>query len=143
MIELRSLLAPDGLLLWGRLIGTWGREECAALLAFFAELTLPRGCRVVLDFTALGHLHFEGVPQLIAVADRLDGRGTRLEVAGLSDQLRDILELGGAREARDFIERHGLRRSPLPSPADRVERAEPWTGAFDSDPHGWSVVSLN
>jgi hypothetical protein len=143
MIELRSWLTPDGLLLSGRLLGTWGREECAGLCAFLNALPLPARCRVLLDFSALGHLHFSAAPWLIALGERLDRRGAALEIAGVNEWLQNILELGGAREARDLVERHGMRVSPLPGLADRGARIASRPSCYVSDPHGLAAACLN
>ncbi|MFH1143127.1 MAG: STAS domain-containing protein [Candidatus Eisenbacteria bacterium] len=142
MIELRPLRAPDGLVVWGRLLGTWGRRECVELLAFFTQLALPQGCRVLLDFSGLDHVHFNGAPWLIALAEGIESRGGSVQVVGLTDELLNIFELGAACEARDFIERHGFW-TPLPGSADDRRAAALARGAFVSDPQGLGVVSLN
>ncbi|MBP6874870.1 MAG: STAS domain-containing protein [Candidatus Eisenbacteria bacterium] len=143
MIELRPILTPEGLLLWGRLLGTWGREECALLRGLFAELALPAGSRVLLDFSELGHLHFSGAPWLVELGRVLEEEGARVEIAGLNDRLRDILELGAASDGRDFIERHGGNGSPLPGRAERFGSGGGQARFGRPDPHGLAAARLN
>jgi len=151
MMDDGSLFDADGLLVWGRLLGSWGREECLDLRSFFDTLELPRGSRVLLDFSDIRHLHFAGAPWLIAMAADLENRGARLHVAGLSERLRTILELGGACAAREFCERYGEEfrerygdeGSPLPGPAEGRGREARIGGRYASDPHGLAVVGLN
>jgi len=143
MMEMRSHFGPDGLLVWGRLLGYWGREECDGLRSFFDALALPRGSHVLLDFSALRHFHFAAAPWLVAMAADLEVRGAQLSVAGLTERMRSILELGAACEAREFCERYGDQGSPLPGPAERGERGDSSSGPYELGPHGFAVVGLN
>ena len=141
MIELQTPVDAPRPVLWSRLTGDWGLEEGQRLVALFARLGLPGGSLVLFDFSGIRHLHFRAGTLLIALARELEARGARLRFVGLSAYLQGILELGGALDWRDLVERSGLGDPPLPSPADGGLGASTWP--YGRDPHGWVVVGLN
>ncbi len=143
MIELVTVQQPLGELLWGRLSGCWGAPEWRRLYMLLARMQLTCGSRVVLDLSAIDHLHFRAVPLLFELARGVEGRGACLHVTGMSQYVQRILELGGALEGRDFIEQHGLGSSPLPDPADPSARGGRWLPWSARDPRGLAVPSLN
>jgi len=111
--------------------------------AWLQETPIPRGSRVILDFGETRHMHFKSAPRLLQIAQDLEERGATLCITGLSDYLRHIVEVACALEGRDFIEQHGLGRSPLPGPAD-PRAIPPLPGEWGPwDPHGLVVPSMN
>ncbi|MBM3316880.1 MAG: STAS domain-containing protein [Candidatus Eisenbacteria bacterium] len=142
MVQLIPHWRPQGVTVWGRLTGHCGVDECRALQRLLLRMPLRPGSRVVLDLSAARHLHLRAVPRLIALAERLQDRGTRFDLVGLSAYLARIVELGGGLEGRDFLERHGLFGSPLPGSADPGAGRPARRGAAPG-PHGLAAASLN
>jgi len=141
VIQLQSSVESRGLMLWSRLQGDWGLDECQRLISLFAGLGLPDGSLVFFDFSETRHVHFRAGTLLIALARELEARGAQLRFVGLSEYLRGILELGGALDWRDLAERSGLGSSPLPSPAGCGLGAS--TLPYGRDPHGLVVLGVN
>ena len=143
MIQFVSLMQSNGALLWGRIGGSWGPSESLRLQAHLDQLDLPSGSHLILDFAQTKHMHFRSVPLLIDLAGGLEERGVSLEITGLSDYLRRIVELGSALDGRELIERHQQQRLLLPGAANQGCRFEGLHSSFELDPHGLAVASLN
>lgn len=106
MRELLRLRGVGKALLWGRMRGDWGKSELGQLLVLIDALGLAPGSRVVLDFSTARHVDYRAVELLIHLAQRLERRRAAFHLTGLTPYLRQIFELGGALEGRDFIEQH-------------------------------------
>ena len=115
MMDFVCLEGTDGDLVWVRLEGHWGEPECTRLLMLLEELDLPAGSEVVLDFIGAGHLDFRMAPLLIHLGRGIEARCGRFRIAGLTDYLQHIMELGCALEGREFVEEHLWTGSTLRS----------------------------
>ncbi len=93
-------------LFWGRMRGDWGKRELGALLVVIDSLGLAPGSQVVLDFADARHVDYRAVEMLIRLGRRLERKRSAFRLAGLNPYLRQIFELGGAVEGRDFVEQH-------------------------------------
>lgn len=149
MICLLSMQHPGGALHWGRVSGTWGLAECTRLLALLAEAELGPRSRVILDFSETDHLHYRAVPALLQIAARCKAGSATLRIVGLSDYLKQIVEVASALAGRDFVEEHIGFHAPLLGPAgDAAAGKAPglWPGAAipaAADPHGFDAACLN
>jgi len=75
---------------------------------------------VLLDFSAVEHLDYRGVPALVARADAFRRAGGDLKVCGLSPYLQAVLRVGGAHGAfevfRDAADARAAMTSPFEGP---------------------------
>ncbi|MCK4306313.1 MAG: STAS domain-containing protein [Candidatus Eisenbacteria sp.] len=106
MMDLISLLHEDSILLWGRVAGCCGKQECSQLIQLLESVELPPGSHVVLDFSWTDHIDYRAVPLLICLGQRIEGRLSSFRIAGVSDYLRRIVEIGAALDGREFMDRY-------------------------------------
>lgn len=99
------------LILWGGMDGKLGRKECGQLLFLLESIALPAGIKVVLDFSDATHIDFRAVPLLIQLGRKIERRHGAFLIAGVTEYLRFIMELGSALDGREFIEEHAWRDS--------------------------------
>lgn len=124
MSNLAHVRGAGRALFWGRMSGTWGKPEMAQLLVLIDSLGLAPGSRVVLDFAEAEHVDFRAVPLLIHLGLRLERRRADFHLAGVSDYLRQIVEVECALDGREFIERHLWHGSSRPDSRGRVDQAD-------------------
>lgn len=125
---MRDLLRLRGVgkaLFWGRMRGDWGKRELGALLVVIDSLGLAPGSQVVLDFADARHVDYRAVELLIRLGRRLEQRRAAFRLTGLNAYLRQIFELGGALEGRDFLDQHlwdGSHNPVSPGASSRARR---------------------
>ncbi len=71
---------------------------------------------VLLDFAAVEHLDYRGVPALVARADAFRRAGGDLKVCGLSPYLQAVLRAGGAHGAFEVFRDASDARAAMTSP---------------------------
>jgi anti-sigma B factor antagonist len=76
---------------------------------------------VLLDFSAVEHLDYRGVPQLVARAEAFRRAGGDLKVCGLSPYLQAVLRAGGAHGAFEVFHDASDARAAMTSPFERPE----------------------
>jgi anti-sigma B factor antagonist len=74
---------------------------------------------VLLDFSAVEHLDYRGVPALVARADAFRRAGGDLKVCGLSAYLQAVLRAGGAHGAFEIFRDPSEARAAMTSPFER------------------------
>ena len=104
-------------------LGLRGELDIASLAELGDRLIrlLDQGCVwVLLDFAAVEHLDFRGVPALVARAEAFRRSGGDLKVCGLSRYLQAVLHAGGAHGAfevfRDAVEARATMTGPFDRP---------------------------
>jgi len=106
-MDIFSVLDKSGQkIIWSGLAGKLGRRECGQLLFLIDGIPLPPGTKVVLDFSEASHIDYRVVPLLIQLAHKVERRHSAFRIAGVTDYLRFIMELGSALDGREFIESH-------------------------------------
>ena len=101
--------------IWSDLSGKLGRRECGQLLYLIEGVIFPPGTQVVLDFSQAHHIDYRVVPLLIQMARKIERRSGAFSIAGVTEYLRFIMELGSALEGREFIEEHTWSGTLIPT----------------------------
>jgi len=141
MIRMQRLRHASGVVHWGRLMGSWGRPECLRLRSYLLRrMALRPGSSVVLDLSA-ARLHYRAAPILLEIARGIEARRVSFRVAGVSEDLKRIVEVECGLSGRDFLEGHSWVHSPLLGHAGTVPTARPRNAT--GSPHGLSVPSVN
>lgn len=143
MMELVTLEGRGGMLVQGRMTGSWSSRDCGQLLLLIEQLALPPGCQVVLDFSGADHVDYRAAPILIQLAQEVERRGGHFHIAGVSDYLRRIMELEGALDGREFIEEHIWTGSTLMDHAGETARGSGFAAARAGHLQDLLVPSLN
>ena len=79
---------------WVALSGILDRDGVAALASRVAPALAGRGCRVILDGTALGHMDYRATTDLVGWSRQLRDYRHELFLQGWSDYLKAILIMG-------------------------------------------------
>jgi anti-sigma B factor antagonist len=102
-------------------LGLRGELDQAALAELGDRLIrlLDQSCVwVLLDFEAVEHLDYRGVPALVARAEAFRRAGGDLKVCGLSPYLQAVLRAGGAHGAFEVFRDATEARAAMTSPFD-------------------------
>jgi ABC-type transporter Mla MlaB component len=122
-MELFTTESNGEVILWGGMDGRLGRKECGQLLFLLESISLPPGIKVVLDFSDATHIDFRAVPLLIQMGRKIERRSGAFMIAGVTEYLRFIMELGSALDGREFIEEHVWAESVPKSNMSRRRRS--------------------
>jgi anti-sigma B factor antagonist len=119
-----SLRSKSRLRLRHTTVGLRGELDQQALAELGDRLLrlLDQSCVwVLLDFSAVEHLDYRGVPQLVARAEAFRRAGGDLKVCGLSRYLQAVLRAGGAHGAFEVFHDASDARAAMTSPFERPE----------------------
>jgi len=106
MIDLVALEHENAVLLWAHIGPRWGLADCQQLRLVVEAMALPPESQLVLDFAEARHIDYRAIPDLIMLGREMERRAGRFRLAGFSEYLQRIMELGGALEGREFVENH-------------------------------------
>jgi len=117
-----SLRSKSRLRLRHTTLGLRGELDQAALAELGDRLIrlLDQSCVwVLLDFSAVEHLDYRGVPALVARADAFRRAGGDLKVCSLSPYLQAVLRVGGAHGAFEVFRDPSDARAAMSGPFQR------------------------